>query len=314
MLSKLSLSSLGDFNEFVIETITDLRCIASRFTPTGVMSFAVITLFTLSQASAQNVDTPDYFRQNCMNCHTIGGGRLAGPDLKDLSTRQSDPEWLIRFMQNPRAVVESGDGYAAKRVDDTPGRAIMPTPPNMTRYRAEQLIKLIEEESAKEKSQFQGVRISNEPFTAKDVDEGRNIFVGRQKLANGGTACINCHDMHDLSALGGGHLGPDLTQVYSRLHTRKAISAWLMAPATENMQPIFKNHPLEADEIHALVAYFASTAKEPAANASVSRIAFLLSGLGLATALIFLADTLWKRRLHAVRKPLVEAGSRGKQQ
>ena len=69
--------------------------------------------------------------------------------------------------------------------------------------------------------------------------------------------------MCDAPALGGGRLGPDLTNVYERLKGRAALSAWLMAPGTETMQPIFKNHPLSAEEIHALVAYFESTTAEP---------------------------------------------------
>ncbi len=251
-------------------------------------------------------DTPDYFRQNCMNCHTIGGGRLNGPDLKNVGKRK-DAEWLIRFMQNPRAVVDSGDPYAAKLVEATPGGAIMPTPPGMTRYRAEQILKLIEAESKLEKSQFQGVRVSNKPFTEKDRIEGRKIFSGLRPLANGGVACNSCHSMYDLSALGGGHLGPDLTHVYERLRGRKALTAWLMAPATETMQPIFKNHPLEADEIHALLAYFEAAARQNETDATINRIAFLLMGLGLATAVVFLFDSIWKGRFYGVRRPLVES-------
>ncbi len=56
-------------------------------------------------------------------------------------------------------------------------------------------------------------------------------FLAQQRLEAGGAACISCHSMHDVAALGGGRLGPDLTNVYERLEGRKALSAWLVAPA-----------------------------------------------------------------------------------
>ncbi len=249
-------------------------------------------------------DTTDYFRANCMNCHTIGGGRLTGPDLKD-ATKRKDAEWLIKFMQNPKSVVDSGDAYATKMVEESRG-VVMPASPGMNRYRAEQIIKLIDAESKLEKSQFQGVKISSKPFTDVDRAAGRDIFLGKQKLKNGGTACIACHSMHDISTLGGGHLGPDLTRVYERLKDRKSLSAWLAAPATETMQPIFKNRPLEAEEIHSLAAYFEDSAKYSEADASANRVAFLLLGLALAAGTIFLFDFIWKGRFHPVRRPLVD--------
>ncbi len=266
---------------------------------------ALLFVFVVSRSTLAQ-DTPDYYRANCMNCHTIGGGRLTGPDLKDVGKRK-DAEWLIGFMQNPKAVVDGGDPYALKLADESRG-VVMPTLPGMSRYRAEQILKLIEEESKLEKSQFEGIKISNKPFTDADRKAGHSIFIGTQPLKNGGAACNACHSMHDLSALGGGHLGPDLTKVYERLKGRKSLSAWLMAPATETMQPVFKNHPLEAGEIHALAACFEESAKYSDADASVSRMAFLLLGLGLATATIFLFDVIWKKRFHSVRRPLVDDG------
>ena len=272
----------------------------------------VALILTLIPSEAFSQDTPDYYRQNCMNCHTIGGGRLTGPDLKDV-TKRKDAEWLIAFMQNPRAVIDSGDAYAAKMVEESRG-VIMPNVPGMTRYRAEQILKLIEAESQLEKSQFQGIRISDKPFTESDRIAGREIFLGKTPLANGGTACIACHSMYDLPALGGGRLGPDLTRVYERLKGRQSLSAWLMAPATETMQPIFKNQPLEAEEIHALTAYFDAAAQHAEADASVNRVAFLLWGLALAAATIFGFDAIWKKRFHGVRQPLVEANRRANRQ
>ena len=72
-------------------------------------------LMTASAAWAQ--ETEDYFRQNCISCHTIGGGRLTGPDLKNVSQRQ-ERDWLVRFMRNPRAMINSGDPYAQQLLSE----------------------------------------------------------------------------------------------------------------------------------------------------------------------------------------------------
>lgn len=271
-----------------------------------LVRFLSLSLGLLVPVVAYSQDTPDYFRQNCVNCHTIGGGRLTGPDLKDVSKRR-DSEWLIKFLQNPKAVIDSGDPYATKMFEES-RRVIMPNAPGMDRYRAEQLIKLIDAESKLKKSQFFGIRISNKPFTAKDRLVGRELFIGERKFKKGGTACNSCHTIYSLSLLGGGRLGPDLTHVYERLKGRKAVSAWLMAPATKTMQPIFKNHPLEAGEIHSLTAFFEVSAKQNDVDASVSRITFLLLGLTIAVAVVFLFDLIWRGRFYGVRRPLVDAG------
>lgn len=262
-------------------------------------------LFVSSLASGQ--DTPDYFRQNCISCHTIGGGRLTGPDLKDVSKRQNR-EWLTKYLLNPRAVIDSGDSYAKKIFEEARG-VPMPTPPGITPDRAEKLLDLIEAESLLEESQFKGLQISTAPFTDANRAGGRDIFLGQQRLEAGGTACISCHSMCDAPSLGGGQLGPDLTNVYERLQGRAALSAWLVAPGTATMQPAFKNHPLSAEEIHALVAYFASTTAERPADSSTGRVAFLLSGLVGAVLGVFFLDAVWKRRFQSVRRSLVEANT-----
>ncbi len=273
-----------------------------------LLNFVVLcgALFFLPQrASCQ--DTPDYFRQNCISCHTIGGGRLTGPDLKDVTQRQ-DRQWLIKFLMNPKAMIDSGDPYA-KKILEASRNVPMPTPPGITPERAENLLDLIEAESLLEESQFKGLQISTAPFTDADRARGREIFLGPHRLEAGGTACVSCHSMFDVTALGGGRLGPDLTNVYERLEGRNALSAWLMAPGTVTMQPIFKNHPLTSDEIHALVAYFESTAAEQPADSSAGRITFLLSGLVGAVLGVFFLDAIWTRRFRSVRRSLVEANS-----
>lgn len=258
----------------------------------------------LSKA-AWSQDTPDFFRQNCMNCHTIGGGRLTGPDLKDVAQRK-DREWLIGFMINPRTVIDGGDAYARKILEES-RNVPMPTLPGLDRQRAEKLLDLIEAESKLEKSAFRGLQISTRPFTEADRAMGRNIFLGTLPLASGGTACLSCHSVHGTAALGGGRLGPDLTNVYERLKGRQSLSAWLMAPGTETMLPIFKSHPIAAEEVHALAAYFESVAGEAPSDPSMHQTAFLLLGLTVAVAMMFVCDAIWKRRFYGVRQPLVDS-------
>ena len=271
------------------------------------MAVVLAVLAASSTGFAQ--DTPDYFRQNCMNCHTIGGGRLTGPDLKYVEQRK-DREWLVQFMLNPRAVLDSGDPYAARLLEES-RNVPMPMLPGMTRERAEKLLDLIEAESQLPESQFKGLQISNKPFTDGDRRAGRALFQGVRPLQAGGAACIGCQTVHRQSALGGGRLGPDLTRVYERLKGRQSLSAWLMAPATETMQPAFKNQPLNADEIHALVAYFEELAPHSEADSSAGRAAFLLLGLGAACVCVFVLDAAWKRRFRDVRRSLVSGQSHG---
>lgn len=261
----------------------------------------------LSATAASAQDTPDYFRQNCMSCHTVGGGRLSGPDLKNVLQRR-DRAWLAKFIRDPQAVVDGGDPYARDMVKAARG-VIMPKVATLTAERVEAILDLLEAESTLEQSQFAGVQVSNEPFTAADVQRGRELFRGNISLANGAPACHSCHTAPGIGGLGGGGLGPDLTLVYERLDGRKGLSAWLSAPGTNTMQPLFKNNALEASEIHALAAYFEDAAQHPEDDRAASRVVLLLLGLGGAVLMFVLIEYVWRGRLRGVRRPLVAKSS-----
>ena len=269
----------------------------------GFLALCCVAGFSVP-AFAQ-LDSADFFRQKCYGCHTIGGGRIQGPDLKDV-TQRKDREWLVKFMLDPAGVIASGDPYAKKILQEARGIPMAPVV-GLTRQRAEKLLDFIAEESKREKSRFEGVKLITRPFTAADVNDGRELFLGRMPLENGGTSCISCHSMHDMPALGGGRLGPDLTRVFDRYKDRKTIGTWLAAPGTPTMQPIFKDHTLTPEEIHAFSAYFNASAKESVSDPAVSRVSFLFLGLFVAAAMVFALDAVWKRRFHSVRKPLVES-------
>ena len=252
-------------------------------------------------AYAQEAAT--FFQQNCMSCHTIGGGRLVGPDLKNV-TQRKDREWLATFVLNPQGMLSRGDPYAQKLLDEARG-VVMPTVVGITRDRVATLLDLIEAESKLEKSKFAGMQLSARPFTPQDVAVGRNVFLGVQPLLTRGPACVSCHTVRGIGGLGGGRLGQDLTKVYERLGGRQPLAAWLVGPATTTMRSVFATQPLQPEEILPLVAYFEQAAQQPGQDDGVAPLNFFLVGLGGAALGLIGFDGIWRRRFRGVRRALV---------
>ncbi|MDE3167633.1 MAG: cytochrome c [Acidobacteriota bacterium] len=257
----------------------------------------------------QAQEAVDFFRQNCTSCHTIGGGRLTGPDLKNV-TQQKDRAWLVQFLQSPQAMMDKGDPYALKLKQEARD-VVMPTINGMTPARAELLLSMIEAESKLPKSQFVGLQISDRPFTARDVEIGRELFMGRRRLANGGPPCITCHTFNGSDGFGGGRLGPDLSKAYERLGGRKAMGAWLFAPATPTMSLTFQTTPFKADEeILPLLALFENTARAGGEDDRTGTAGFFAAGFVVAVLCLGLFAAIWHARFRAVRNPLVESSAR----
>ena len=265
---------------------------------------AVVVAIVASSAFAAGDPAAAYFRQNCMSCHTIGGGRLVGPDLKDVLARR-ERAWLVQFVSNPKQFLDGGDPYALKLKEEARG-AVMPNIAGIDPTTADALLTLIAAESKLAKSQFSGLNIGDQPFTARDIATGRAIFHGTNRLTNGGPACLSCHSVDGLTNLGGGKLGPDLTKVFERLQGRRNLASWLQAPATQTMRPLFVNNSLTNDEIVALVAFLEQEAKQPPRAEQTSTLSFFFLGLGGSILGFIGADTIWRKRFRGVRREMVQ--------
>ncbi|KXK31705.1 MAG: Cytochrome c [Candidatus Hinthialibacteria bacterium OLB16] len=277
-----------------------------RILPQALLWIAAAALvITLCPRIAAAQETAAFFKQNCASCHTIGGGRLTGPDLKDVTKRQ-DRAWLRDFIMNPQAKINAGDPYAVKLHEEARG-VLMPSIPGMTAEKADFLLDLVEAESALPESQFKGLQISNEPFTPEDIQRGIALFTGHQRLKNGGPACISCHTIPGLGGLGGGQLGPDLTRVYERLQGRTARQCMALSPRhADHAVHSCAMPPLDPAEIHALVALFEDTAKNGRILPNVAVLNFSLLGLGGAVLVLVLFDLIWRARFRSVRRNLVQ--------
>ena len=264
----------------------------------------LLSSLLLGRASASAQEASEVFRQNCISCHTVGGGRLVGPDLKNVEGRK-DREWLVGFVLDPQAFLDGGDAYALE-LKDAAGGVVMPRVSGLTRKQTEALFDLIAAESALEQSQFAGLDIGDEPFTAADVDRGQALFTGMRRLANGGPSCLSCHTVGGLGGLAGGRLGPDLTRAYERLQGRKNLASWLLAPATETMRPVYADRMMTNEEIVPLVAFLEDAAHNRKEDPGTARLTLLLLGLGGAALGFMLADGLWRNRFRGVRRALVK--------
>ncbi len=284
------------------------RVLVIALVATGFACAAPLTRTAAAQDADISEETVEYFRLNCTSCHTIGGGRLTGPDLKDVAERQSI-EWLTTFIVDPKRVIDSGDADAQALFKEANG-LYMPTLPGMTRQRAAALLELIAYESTKEESRFKGLQISDRPLTQHDIDRGQRLFEGTEAIASGAPSCLGCHTIDGTGGFGGGRLGPDLTDAFSRLEGRKALASWLAAPPGLTMQPVFKDRPIEGEEVLALVAYLKSRAEAGPPATKQGPLEFLIAGIAGVMGALVLFDLIWRRRFRAVRRPLVKGTTR----
>jgi cytochrome c2 len=255
---------------------------------------------------ASSQETAQFFKQNCSSCHWIGGGRLIGPDLKNVTQRKGR-DWLVQFILDPKGMLDARDPYAIKLQAEAKG-AIMIQAPGINAKLANALLDLIEAESKLDSSQFAGKAVAVGPYSEADAAAGLDIFSGYTEQRNGGRACISCHTVNSVGASLGGRLGPDLTGVFDRLQGRTALTAWLAAPPTPTMKSVFKDNPFEEDEIKFLVAYFESATYNDHYNfdSFIIWMSVIFCGLGGSVFGMVMFSGIWGNRFKAVRRPLVK--------
>ncbi len=249
------------------------------------------------------------FEAKCINCHSIGAGRIVGPDLKGVTERR-ERDWLIRFITSPDELIAQGDPVATQLVEEY-GISM----PNMglSQTQAEEVLAYIE-------AQSEGEPEPSAPPPAQDTDKitpvsigdastGRGIFTGKPPLNNGGPACISCHNISGIGALGGGSMGKDLTEAYVTLG-EQGLTSILKSPPFPIMKEIYAEQPLTDGEIAHLVALLqeASRGGEPI-PAQSPRIFIIISIVGFLL-IIGIFQLLWRRRLSGVRQPMVKGGSK----
>lgn len=248
------------------------------------------------------------FEQKCKSCHTIGGGRLVGPDLKGVTARR-DRNWLIRFIVSPDQLIAQGDPIAKQLVQEYDGIPM----PNMglSDEEAKEVLAHIEAQSGGGPSpppQEQDTGESTEVPT-RDTDIGRDIFIGKITLKNGGAACFSCHNVSGIGTFGGGTVGKDLTEAYS-VFGEQGLTSILKTPPFPIMKEIYTERPLTDDETAHLVAFLRETSLGEEPTPSQSPNVFIIISVVGFIIVIGIFQLIWRKRLSGVRQPMVKGGSK----
>lgn len=243
----------------------------SKITKTALL---LCILLGLNEVQAQ--DGEALFKQNCTACHTVGGGRLVGPDLKGVTDKRSE-DWLVKFIKSSQSLIKSGDAEA-KAIYEEYNQVMMPDQ-NLSDDQIKSILTYIEsqgpaessapaEEADAETAAADGEAVEEiteeeaQPqknlaeATEKDVEIGGQYFEGELSFENGGPSCVSCHNITNDDLIPGGLLAKDLTGAFSRLGGEAGISGILTSYPFPAMASSYKaGKELTDEEVYALMAF-----------------------------------------------------------
>lgn len=283
--------------------MTDLKILFCKIKLSYILlAFAIIYFSEFSYAQYQG---ETIFKKTCIACHTIGSGRLVGPDLKNVFDKRSE-EWIISFVKSSQSMIKSGDPDAVAIFNEY--NQLVMLDQNLTDAQIKDVMNYIKQQSSgsgqttaltEEVKSSSGMLI--EDAGENEITFGRNLFLGKVRLKNGGAACISCHNVTGENLSAGGLLAMDLTNTYSRLNAPGVYSIMFSSPFAV-MNAAYNNNKITKDEAFYLIAFlkqadFMSPLQEPVEYQS----SFLLMGL-IGTVILFgLYGGIWWNRK---RKPV----------
>lgn len=218
-----------------------------------------ITAMVLPTLVWAQIPGEQLFNSMCSACHSIGGGRLVGPDLAGVTDRRTQ-EWLQSFVQSSQTLVTSGDADAVALFEAFNGM-VMPdfslTDAQITQVMGYigakgSSVDVVADEHADGATAKQAV--STEPLSMEHVIRGRELFQGTNRFENGGPSCNACHDVKHDAVIGGGILAAELTTVFSRMGGG-GVGAILGQAPFPVMQAAYKKNALTENEITYLIAF-----------------------------------------------------------
>jgi len=227
----------------------------------AVVLLSMLVGWSAQPGTALAETAQEIFTTRCSACHTIGSGKLIGPDLSGVTERRPQ-EWILSFVKGSQAMVQGGDETAVALFAEF-NQVPMPDQPDLTEAQILAVLEL---------TKGGGVAGAAPPATAPavvpeptqaDIELGQALFQGTARLENSGPTCNSCHDVVNDAVIGGGVLARELTTVFGRLGG-PGVRAILGSPPFPVMQKAYEDRPLTEDEVGALVAFLQASDRDKA--------------------------------------------------
>ncbi|MEE8306052.1 MAG: c-type cytochrome, partial [Gammaproteobacteria bacterium] len=226
---------------------------SARFVIVGVVA---ILLFSSHSRNGWAQDPGEQvFNTTCFACHTIGGGRLIGPDLAGVHENRSQ-EWLERFVKSSQSMINAGDAEAVALFEEYSSMLMPDAVASEEQIR--QVLSYIKSQSEGDAASIDAGASEpvtpEEPASEEDILAGQEMFQGSLRFANSGPACNACHEVRNDAVIGGGILAAELTTVFSRMGGA-GVTAILGRAPFPVMQAAYEDRSLTEYEVTALVAF-----------------------------------------------------------
>ncbi len=220
------------------------------------------------------------YLMRCAGCHTIGGGALSGPDLRNAAGY-------------PRQTVLD----AVKRMEKNVGP--------LQSAEVESLVEFILDPEAAarvKKQQEQAALREAATLEPGSVEKGRALFLGRASFQNGGVSCAACHQAGGR----GGNLAASLEDAFTRLG-EQSLLATAQNPGFPVMRAIYEAQPVTKQEAIHLAKFLEEAALTPAPPAQVP---LHLAGLAGTVAIMVLLGRSRSKRAAGTRARMVAEAQR----
>lgn len=222
----------------------------------------LLVAFCFTQETMYAQDGEKLYQQSCAACHSIGKGKLVGPDLHSISGKR-DEQWLLKWIKSSQGLINSGDADA-KAVYEAYNKMLMPDQ-NLPESDIKAIITYIADKSSQVPAYVEtAAGDASDNATEQEITTGQKLFEGSIRLTNGGTACISCHNVVSDRIMPGGLLAKDLTAAHSRLGGDAGILGILNAPPFPAMTQAYNGKPITEKEIAAITAFLNKADKESA--------------------------------------------------
>lgn len=265
------------------------------------MNILALTSFLLTGLLIQQVTAQDgaALYKTCAACHTIGGGKTVGPDLKGITKRRTN-DWLVKFIQSSTAMVKAGDPDAVavfKQFNN------IPMPDNA--LTVDQVNKIlahidggaggaaIDPKQAALQHKVDSMLKTNSPL---DILVGKELFSGERRLENGGASCTSCHNATYNNSGKGGILAKDLTKAYSRLGGFAGIKGIIASAPFPSMLATYKNHPVTEIENAQIQLFLKNTDEQNPVQPVIEKTWFLYAAMVVGLFILLAIAGLWFRR------------------